>query len=92
MSRTQRGTTNHFMGALRISSFLSVDAFNQSIDELIAAFEALPKLPGVKNIYVAGGYEAEIEKERKANGIPLHPKVLQDLNGLAEEVGIKYDL
>jgi LDH2 family malate/lactate/ureidoglycolate dehydrogenase len=92
ISRTQRSATSHFMGALRISSFLSVDAFKQSMDELIAAFEALPKLPGVKKIYVAGGYEAEIEKERRANGIPLLPKVLQDLKGLAEEVGIKYDL
>ncbi len=92
ISRTQRDATSHFMGALRISSFLSVDAFKQSMDELIAAFEALPKLPDVKNIYAAGGYEAEIEKERKANGIPLHTKVLQDLKGLAEELGIKYDL
>ena len=39
-----------------------------------------------------GGYEAEIEKERKANGIPLHPKVLQDLKDLAKELDIKYDL
>ena len=92
ISRMQSGTTSHFMGALRIGSFLPVDAFKQSMDELIAAFEALPKLQGVRNIYVAGGYEAEIEEERKANGIPFHPKVLQDLKSLAEEVGIKYDL
>ena len=92
ISRMQSGATSHFMGALRISSFLPVDAFKQSMDELIAAFEALPKLQGVSNIYIAGGYEAKIEEERKANGIPLHPKVLQDLKSLAEEVGIKYDL
>jgi len=92
ISRMQGAATSHFIGALRIDSFLPVDTFKQSMDEMISAFEALPKLPGIDNIYVAGGYEAEIEKERKANGIPLHPKVLMDLKALAEETGVKYDL
>lgn len=92
IARMQSGATSHFMGALRIGSFLPVDAFKQSMDDLISAFEALPRLPGVNNIYVAGGYEAEIEEERKAGGIPLNPKVLLDLKALAEEMGIEYDL
>jgi len=41
---------------------------------------------------VAGGYEAEIEKDRKANGIPLSPKIVQELQELAKELGIEYDL
>ncbi len=85
-------TTDHFFGALRIDSFLPVENFKKSMDEMIEAFEALPKLPGVKKIYAAGGYETEIEKDRKANGIPLHPKVIQELQELAKEVGIEYDL
>ncbi len=85
-------TTDHFFGALRIDSFLPVENFKKSMDEMIAAFEALPKLPGVKKIYVAGGYEAEIEKDRKANGIPFHPKVIEELQELAKELDIEYDL
>ena len=84
--------TDHFFGALRIDSFLPVENFKKSMDEMIEAFEALPTLPGVKKIYVAGRYEAEIEKDRKANGIPLHSKVIEKLQGLAKEVGIEYDL
>ena len=86
------GTGDHFFGALRIDSFLPVENFKKSMDEMIEAFEALPTLPGVKKIYVAGGPEAEIEKDRKANGIPLDPEVIQDLQKLAKELGIKYDL
>jgi len=86
------GSGDHFFGALRIDSFLPVENFKKSMDEMIDAFEALPTLPGVKKIYVAGGPEAEIEKDRKANGIPLNPKVIQDLQDLAREVGIEYDL
>jgi len=90
--RTQKGDTSHFMGALRISSFLAVDDFKQSMDALITEYESLPKQPGTENIYTAGGYEAKIEKERKAKGIPLNSKVLQDLKNTAEEYGIKYEL
>jgi len=69
-----------------------VENFKKSMDEMIEAFEALPTLPGVKKIYAAGGYEAEIMKEREANGIPLRSYVVHDLQELAKELGIKYDL
>jgi len=83
---------DHFFGALRIDSFLPVENFKQSMDEMIEAFVALPTLPEVNKIYVAGGYEAEIEKDREANGIPLNPKVIQELRELAKELDIEYDL
>ena len=88
-----RGNANdHFFGALRIASFLPVENFKKSMDEMIEAFEALPTLPGVKKIYVAGGCEAEVIKDGEANGIPLHAKVIQDLQELAKELDIEYDL
>jgi len=89
---TRGNAGDHFFGALRIDSFLPVENFKKSMDEMIGAFGALPTLPGVKKIYVAGGYEAEIEKDRKANGIPLNSKVIQELQELAKELGIEYDL
>jgi len=82
----------HFFGALRIDSFLPVENFKKSMDEMIEAFEALPTLPGAKKIYAAGGYEAEIIKDREANGIPLRAYVIHDLQELARELGIEYDL
>ncbi len=82
----------HFFGALRIDSFLPVENFKKSMDEMIEAFEALPTLPGVKKIRAAGGYKAEIIKDREANGIPLRVDVAQDLQELAKELGIECDL
>lgn len=89
---TRGNAGDHFFGALRIDSFLPVENFKKSMDEMIEAFEALPTLPGVKKVYAAGGYEAEIEKDRKANGIPLNPKVIEELQELAKELDIEYDL
>jgi len=82
----------HFFGALRIDSFLPVENFKKSMDEMIDAFEALPTLPGIKKIYVAGGYETEIMKDREANGILLRSYVIQDLQELAKELDIEYNL
>ena len=31
-------------------------------------------------------------EERKAKGIPLHPKVAVDLRSIAEELDVEYDL
>jgi LDH2 family malate/lactate/ureidoglycolate dehydrogenase len=89
---TRGNTGDHFFGALRIESFLPVENFKKSMDEMIEAFEALPTLPGVKKVYAAGGYEAEIEKDRRANGIPINVKIIDELQALAKELGIEYDL
>ena len=84
--------SDHFFGAIRIDSFLPVDKFKKSMDDTVEALEALPILPGVKKVTVPGGYEAEIVKDRETNGIPLDPKVVEDLKQLAEELGIEYYL
>ena len=89
---TRGNASDHFFGALRIDSFLPVVNFKNSMDEMIDAFESLPKLSGVNKIHVAGGYEDEINKDRKANGIPLNGKVIQELQELAQELNIDYDL
>jgi L-2-hydroxycarboxylate dehydrogenase (NAD+) len=81
-----------FFGALRVDGFFSVDKFKDAMDAMIEAYESLPTLPGVKKIYVAGGYEAEIIQERSANGIPLNPRIIQDLKELSEELGVEFDL
>lgn len=56
---------------------------------MIEAYAALPRLPGVKKVYVAGGYEAEIVKGQRANGIPLHAKIIKELS---EELSVECDL
>ena len=83
---------NHFFGAIRIGGFLPVDKFKRQMDRMTEAFEALPTVPGVKKIYLAGGPEAEIVEERKTNGIPLDERVIQTLKDLSSELNIEYDL
>lgn len=83
---------NHFFGAIRIGGFLPVEEFKNQMDRMTEAFEALPTLPGVRKIFLAGGPEAEIVEERKTNGIPLDERVIQTLKDLSTELNIEYDL
>lgn len=83
---------DHFFGALRIDGFMPLEKFKKIMDEMIETLEALPKVPGVEKIYVAGGPEAELVRDRKANGIPLYASTITALRGLAEELGIEYSL
>ena len=84
--------SNNFYGALRISSFIPVETFKKSMDDMIEAMEALPTIPGVEKVSIPGGYEETIVKDRKTNGVPLDEKVIRALNDLAEELDVEFDL
>ena len=89
---TRGNYSDHFFGAIRIDGFLPVNEFKEKVDATFEAYENLPRLPGVGRITIPGPYEDEIVKDRKANGVPLEPKTVQDLKELAEELGIEFDL
>ena len=82
----------HFFGALRVDGFRPAAEFKKSMAEAIRAYHELPKAPGVERILVAGEPEAEIEKRRRAEGIPLNPSVAASLKEMAQALGIEYNL
>ncbi len=84
--------SNHFFGALRISSFIPVADFKKAMDEMYLSYRSLPKAEGVERITLAGEPERDIEKKRRSEGIPLNPVVVAALKGIAQELGIEYDL
>ncbi len=84
--------SDHFFGALKIESFVPVADFKKKMDTYINALEALPTVPGVDKVTVPGPFEAGIVKDRLDNGIPLDPKVIEDLQTLAEELEMDFDL
>ena len=46
----------------------------------------------LEKVTVPGPFEAGIVKDRLENGIPLDPKVIEDLQTLAEELEMDFDL
>ena len=46
--------------------------------------------PGANRVYVHGERELDAERDRVANGVPLHPSVVESLRGLAEEYNVAF--
>jgi L-2-hydroxycarboxylate dehydrogenase (NAD+) len=82
----------HFFGVLRVDGFRPLDEFKATMDDIIRRLRGSPKAEGEERIYIHGEKEFEMEDERKVKGVVLHPKVVADLHGIADEMGLVYDL
>ena len=82
----------HFFGAVRIDLFQPIDTFKATMDDLIRELRATPPKDRDEPVLVAGDLEHAAEAERRALGIPLHPRVLEMLERYAVEFGLDCDL
>jgi len=82
----------HFFGAWRVDGFRPADEFKAAMDDLQQRLKNAPKAEDQDRIYVHGEKEYEEAERRSREGIPLNPKVAVDLEAIAGELGIAYDL
>lgn len=82
----------HFFGALQVASFRPLDEFVSSMDDLQARLKGSTKAEGQDRIYIHGEKEFEQMESNSQAGVPLNPKVVQDLRDIAGELGVTYDL
>jgi L-2-hydroxycarboxylate dehydrogenase (NAD+) len=82
----------HFFGAWRVNGFRPADEFKAAMDDLQQRLKNAPKAEDQDRIYVHGEKEYEETERRSREGIPLNPKVAADLEAIAGELGIAYDL
>ena len=81
-----------FFGAIDISRFMDIDSFKALVDGYAGMIKSTQKAEGVENLYLPGEIEWETEQKRRAEGIPLPEKVYDDIEKLAEEVGVEFAL
>lgn len=87
-----KGGFSQFYGALRIDAFLPVPEFKAHMDAMVRALKADPRAEGAGELRIAGEIEDELERKRRAEGIPLHPAVLQSLRDMTREIEVDCDL
>jgi LDH2 family malate/lactate/ureidoglycolate dehydrogenase len=83
---------SHFFGAWLVERFRPLGEFKAAMDVLQRYLKGGPRAAGQTRIYVHGEKEFEEKDRRSQHGIPLNPKVLSDLQSLADELEIAYDL
>ena len=62
------------------------------MDERFRDLTGTPPSEGFDRVLYAGLPEWEAEQDRRANGIPLHPTIVEKLRALAGEFDIPFDL
>jgi LDH2 family malate/lactate/ureidoglycolate dehydrogenase len=85
----EKRQSSHFFFAINIASFTSVMEFKAEIDRQIRMTrQAIPR-SGFTRVTLPGEIESELTEERRANGIPLHREPVQELEQIAEELGVE---
>jgi L-2-hydroxycarboxylate dehydrogenase (NAD+) len=79
----------HFFLAFKVEALMPLAEFNARMDAEIARLKALEPAAGFSEILYPGEPEARKEAERLRNGIPLSQPVLDSLQPLADECGLK---
>jgi L-2-hydroxycarboxylate dehydrogenase (NAD+) len=80
----------HFLGAMRIDAFRPAAEFKDHMDNWISRFRSAKTVSGEKRVIIPGDPERETSEERSKNGIPLNPKVVEDLQVLAGRFKVSF--
>jgi L-lactate dehydrogenase len=82
----------HFFGAWDIAAFWDPAAFKQMMADYVRAMRATPPMPGVDQVRVPGDIESENRADRRENGIPLYPDVIDNLKDIAQRLEIEFQV
>jgi len=81
----------HFIGAWKIDGFQPASEFKDRMDKWIDGVKGLEKKEGIDEVLVPGEPEFRAEQIRTVEGVPVNEKVMDDLRGLAKELGLKFE-
>jgi len=78
----------HFMGAMRVDAFRSVEDYKMHMDQWIRGFRAAQPIHPDQPVLVPGDPERMAQAARMEKGIPLMETVILDLQALADRLKI----
>ena len=81
--------TGHFLIMLDVSRFIPLENFKREIDRQLRDLRQSERLPGVDAIRLPGEQRAQRQDDRKRNGVPIADEVMEMLDKLANEMGLK---
>ncbi len=87
-SDPQKQNVSHTFLALDIAWFMPVDAYKARMGHFIDMIRTSRLRPGVQEVLVPGELEHRRVLEKTASGVPLDRDVYEDLQMLADELGV----
>src|SRR5688572_29234008 len=80
----------HFFGAMRVDAFRPAEEFKSHMDNWITRFRSAKTVTGQPRVLIPGDPEREMNAIRIKSGIPLNPKVVEDLKELARKLELDF--
>ncbi len=80
----------HFFGAMRIDAFRPAEEFKSHMDNWITRFRSAKTVEGKSRVLIPGDPERETSEIRIKEGIPLNPKVVEDLKVLSQKFKLEF--
>jgi LDH2 family malate/lactate/ureidoglycolate dehydrogenase len=84
--------TGHFFGAIRIDGFMSPVEFRERMDKWIETLKSSKPAEGHDSVLIPGDPEREAEEKLMKEGIHLVPAVAEEFKGVADELGVDFEL
>ena len=78
----------HCFVAIDPARFRPLSEFKRDMDDMFDALRSSPAAEGQARVYVAGEPEAECERRRRTDGIPLAPALVGQCADLARALGV----
>ena len=86
------GANTFFMAAIRIDNFVDSEQFKRRMDEWIRLIRSTRRMDGVDRIWLPGEKEIVTRQQRLVTGIPLNAEMVTELQALATEAGVVFEL
>ncbi|AGA70516.1 malate/lactate dehydrogenase [Desulfitobacterium dichloroeliminans LMG P-21439] len=86
--RSDSVNIGHSFMAMDISKLLPVEEYTQRLGNMICEIKEIPRADGIHEIRIPGERRQVTAEKRKNEGIPITDGLLQELNALAENLGI----
>jgi len=86
------GTTGHFFQAYDIGQFTDLEAFCAAVRANSTRIRTSPPKAGVERVYAPGDIENAKATTHTSEGVPLEQFTLDDLEWVAEFVGVEYNI
>jgi L-2-hydroxycarboxylate dehydrogenase (NAD+) len=81
--------TGHFIAALDVGRFTPLAEFTAEVDRHARDLRAGQRLPGVEAIRLPGEQRLSRRADRAANGIPISPALLRQLDEVARDMNVR---
>jgi len=90
LSRKQN--LGHFFAAIDVASFMPIEDFKKRMDQIITEIKLCRRAEGVQQVFMPGEIEFLTKERRLREGIPVSRATLFELQQLASQVGVDFDL